>query len=360
MADEAARRKRVASVLFLGIAIDEIENCPRKYNRNVYVREWISRRSEKGVFHQLVKELQLEDHAAYRDFFRVNRENFLYLVEKVSPLIAKNEQPRPLNLVRASIKPDERLAVTLRFLATGESFHSLEYSFRISRQAISSIVQETCKALYKTLATEYFKTPNCEEEWKRIAQKFESRWNFPNGIGAIDGKRINIQQPHNSGSHYYDYKGNNSVILLAAFGPDYQCIWASIGTNGRSSDAAIWQNADLRVALQDRTNNPLNLPPARPLPGRQKPVPYVLTGDDAFSLTAFLMKPYPHSGLSDEQRIFNYRLSRMRRISENGFGLLANRWRLFRNAIQLPPQTVKWLVLAALVLHNYLLRYAIC
>lgn len=87
---------------------------------------------------------------------------------------------------------------------------------------ISSIVRETCEALYKTMVSEYFKTPNSEEEWQKMAEKFNSRWNFPNGIGAIDGKWINVQQPNNSGSHYYDYKGNNSVILLAVFGPDYE------------------------------------------------------------------------------------------------------------------------------------------
>ena len=53
-------------------------------------------------------------------------------VEKNSPLIQKKEQPPPINAVRATIQPDERLAVTLRYLATGENYHSLEYSFRIS------------------------------------------------------------------------------------------------------------------------------------------------------------------------------------------------------------------------------------
>lgn len=73
MAAEAVHRKRVASVLFLGFLIDEFdENLPRKINRKL--RDWRARREEKGVFHQIVKELQLEDHTAYRDFFRVNKD----------------------------------------------------------------------------------------------------------------------------------------------------------------------------------------------------------------------------------------------------------------------------------------------
>ena len=43
-------------------------------------------------------------------------------------------------------------------------------------------------------------------------------------------------------------------------------------------------------------------------------------------------------GLTDERRIYNYRHSRARRISENLFGIVANRWRLFRGTIALHPK----------------------
>ena len=84
------------------------------------------------------------------------------------------------------------------------------------------------------------------------------------------------------------------------------------------------------------------------------PVPYVLTGDDAFALTDYLLKPYPQSKMTVEERIFNYRLSRMTRISENGFGILVSRWRIFCTPMLLEPGKVKHIVLAALTLHNLL------
>ena len=55
-----------------------------------------------------------------------------------------------------------------------------------------------------------------------------------NGIGAINGKRIVIQKPFNSGSRYFDYQSNNRITWLAIFGPKYECLWADEVTYGRA------------------------------------------------------------------------------------------------------------------------------
>ena len=66
-----------------------------------------------------------------------------------------------------------------------------------------------------------------------------------------------------------------------------------------------------------------------------------------------MMKPYPPKNLSLEKSIFNYRLSRMRGIPENAFGILANRWRVFRKPFLLEPEKFKAFTLAVLTLHNW-------
>jgi hypothetical protein len=65
--------------------------------------------------------------------------------------------------MRASIKPEERLAVTRRYLATGESFKSLEFQFRISRTANSVKVVDTCHAIFNVLSKEFLKFPSTPE-----------------------------------------------------------------------------------------------------------------------------------------------------------------------------------------------------
>ena len=66
------------------------------------------------------------------------------------------------------------------------------------------------------------------------------------------------------------------------------------------------------------------------------------------------MRPFARNGLTNERCIFNYRLSRARRVVENAFGILANQWRLYHCHIYLNPDNVTTVVKATVVLHNIL------
>ena len=134
------------------------------------------------------------------------------------------------------------------------------------------------------------------------------------------GKHVAIRCPKNGGSLHYNYNGFHFIIFLALVDVKYKFLWVDVGTNGSSSDAQIFNDCDLCVGNVDGT---LDIPDAEPLPSDDCDMPYFLIGDDAFSMRTWLMTPFSARGLPDEERIFNYRLSRARRVVENAFGIMA-------------------------------------
>ena len=109
----------------------------------------------------------------------------------------------------------KRLALTLRFLATGK-FLFIEYQFWI----ISYINDEVCKIIVTVLAGTYLKFPSCQDYWRNIKKKFKKKWNFPHCISATDSKHSEIIG-HGIGSQYYNYKGTSSIVLLVPVGSNY-------------------------------------------------------------------------------------------------------------------------------------------
>lgn len=239
-------------------------------------------------------------------------------------------------------------------MATGESYRSLAFSFRLGFSTTREIVEEVCEVIWKTLKPIYMQTPT-REDWLRISREYKEIWNFPLCCGSLDSKHINIQCPIKGGSAYFYYKGVNSIVLLALVDAHYRFITIGVGSYGRNSDGNVFAKSALGKALENET---LDIPQDTPLQENGDPMPYVIVADEAFPLKSYLMRPYCRKNVTENEgnKIFNYRLSRARRVVENAFGILANRWRVFRANIQVQPKYVDNIVLAACCLHNMLSR----
>ena len=124
----------------------------------------------------------------------------------------------------------------------------------------------------------------------KIAKQFYDRRNFSDALGAIDGKHITIQKPASGGSFYYNYKHTHFVALLAVAGPNFECLYADVGANGRCSDGGIWGNSSIAKLLDD---GKLGVPKHQKIPASDR-------WDDAFGFKTYLMKPFPQRGLTDE------------------------------------------------------------
>lgn len=194
--------------------------------------------------------------------------------------------------------------------------------------------------------------PTTPEEWSSIAKQFETMWNFPHCAGSMDGKHIILQSPRCSGSDYYNYKGFFSIVLFAVVDAKYNLIFADVGCQGRISDGGVFRNTEIYRRMQA---NLLQLPTATSLENREKNVPYVFIADEAFPLTENILKPYSGVHLKgSKERIFNYRLSRARRVVENVFGIMSSVFRLLRKPLLLEPSKAEIIIMTIVHLHNFL------
>lgn len=143
------------------------------------------------------------------------------------------------------------------------------------------------------------------------------------------------------------------MVLLAIADANYRFILFDFGTNGRVSDGGVLHNTEFFRKLQ---GNSLNIPEEKEVANSSRKLPYVFVADDAFPLRTDLLKPYRQSDLNCiEKKIYNYRLSRARRIIENVFGILAACFRIFHTAINLELEHIDKIVKATCALHNYLM-----
>ncbi|XP_067208135.1 putative nuclease HARBI1 isoform X1 [Linepithema humile] len=355
MSNKKRKLKKLITIALLTEAVEqeELEQKEVKQQqrrRSIWTRKWILRRSQdlRGTIHLAHEELRFENSDYFQRFFRMRTDLFDRLVEMVTPFIQRQNTN-----MRECISPRDRLSLTLRFVATGEAYRSLEYSMRIPTCKISRIIPETSRVIYEVLRKDYLKTPSTIEEWTEIANNYFQLWNVPNCIGSMDGRHIEFKVPLTDGSLYYNYKGTNSIVLLAIVNAFYQFIYVNVGVNGRVSDGGVYRDSDFAKLLND-PQNVLNIPDDAPLPGMGECMPYILLADNAFPLQKHILKPYSSRNLTHDEQIFNYRLSRGRRVVENSFGILANRFCVLLSTMYLPVNTVQIVTLACCALHNYI------
>ena len=119
--------------------------------------------------------------------------------------------------------------------------------------------------------------------------------------------------------------------------------------HGAASDGGVFGKCSLRKRIEDGT---IGFPPSKALPGDSEPLPHFIIADDAFPLKDWLMKPFPNRQMTREERLFNYRLSRARRVVENAFGILSHRFRVLMSPMLIYPNNAVTVIMACCVLHN--------
>ncbi|CAB3979844.1 Hypothetical predicted protein [Paramuricea clavata] len=168
--------------------------------------------------------------------------------------------------------------------------------------------------------------PRTKEDFEGKILDMEELWQFPFCWAAIDGCHIPIKCPAGgleACKEYHNFKNFYSVVLMAMVDSNYRFVWASCGFPGNSHDSIIFQSTELWNNITEKGA----IPNIGQTVGTTTIYPLIL-GDSAFPLQSWLMKPYTNAVLTNEQKNFNYRLSRARMVTEGAYGQMKGRWRV--------------------------------
>ena len=260
--------------------------------REWYVRPLNRTRPDNGEYHSLVQDMRiLQDNIVHFRYFRMSMERFDDLLHRVGPLITHAKTHS------VPVSAAERLSLTLRILASGNSQESDADSYRLGKATVNKAFHETCIAIWEALKDDFVPSPS-QEEWTQIAADFWLYWNFPLCLGAIDGKHVTIKAPPLSGSDFFNYKKCFSIVLMAVVDARYKFSIIDVGAYGRECDSGIYGRTDFGRRLQSGT---LGIPDQAVLPGSQESCPCVFVGDEAFPLQTHMMRPYPGKSVSTKK-----------------------------------------------------------
>ena len=282
----------------------------------------------------------------FKKTFRVSRQTFSFILCQIRGDIEKD------SLTEASISPECRLGICLYRLAKGDYLYTISELTGYGVSTVCEIVNEVSSAIVNNLWMDSVSShfPKDTEPFKQCMEEVESEWQFPCCFGALDDCHIPIKCPDGgleACKEYHNFENLYSVVLMAAIDAKYQFIWASAGFPGNSHDSIMLQSTELyRSIIEDsiipdiaKDENGTNIFP-------------LLLGDSAFPFKTWLMKPFTNAVLTEEQKYFNYRLSRARMTTEGAYGKFKGRWRILNRKCESRPDNVKILTSACIVLHN--------
>ena len=274
--------------------------------------------------------------------FRMSRATFQYLCTQLRPAIERRD-----TRLRRAITVEHRVAITLWCLATPAEYRTIAHLFGIARSTVCEITHETVDAIVMKLKGQYITFPTGEAQ-REVINGFESKWGFPQCVGAIDGSHIPVRAPLLNHTDYYNRKGWYSILVQAVVDHRYLFRNVNVGWPGSVHDARVFVNS---AVYAEATSKQILQGDTRQILGQD--VPVFLIGDSAYPLLSWLLKPFADStALTPEQKHFNYRLSRARIVVENAFGRLKARWRRLLKQNDMEVRNVPNVVTACCVLHN--------
>ncbi|XP_061599935.1 uncharacterized protein LOC133462621 [Cololabis saira] len=315
-------------------------------NVRIRTRPWTTTPSTDWWERVVMTEFQPSD---WLDKFRMSRETFFYLCDKLRPRLARQDTS-----FRLALPVEKRVAVALWRLASNIEYRTISTLFGVGKSTVCRCVRDMCHAIVGLLSSIYLRPPS-EQELEDSAQLFLSYWGFPHCVAAIATLHTAIITPSSNASDYANPAGWLSVLSQVAVSGRGHFWDVCASFPGGTDPADILQNSSLWATAAEGGLSPDSTPFFM---GRS--LRYVLVGEECYPLQSWLIKAYPEdrsrkagrATLTAPQQTFNQQLSKAQRVSEEALLRLRARWQCLSKRNDCGLDVVPTMILACCILHN--------
>lgn len=273
----------------------------------------------------------------FRQAFRMGKETFNMICSELKSAVEKED-----TMLRAAIPVDQRVAVCIWRLATGEPLRLVSNRFGLGISTCHKLVLEVCLAIKTVLMPKFLQWPAEPAAANSIKAKFQSISGIPNVIGSMYTTHIPIIAPKISVAAYFNrrhternQKTSYSITVQGVVDPDNTFIDVCIGWPGSYPDDQVLEKS----ALCQRANKGL-------LKNSW------IVGSAGYPLMDWVLVPYTHQNLTWTQHAFNEKIGEVQRIAKEAFARLKGRWSCLQKRTEVKLQDLPVVLMACCVLHN--------
>ncbi|XP_036339349.1 putative nuclease HARBI1 [Rhagoletis pomonella] len=278
--------------------------------------------------------LNLYTDREFKRNFRVERESAQYLIAKYessSSYVRRNYRGG-----RPQATPSTHVLLFLWFCSNKTTIREVSNLFNMSYSSVHNVLNNVMSFLLE-ISPDIIKFPESDTEKEIIAHDFAAIYGFPNVLGCIAETYISTRAPKKTvRSTYINRHDTISVPMQGICDANLKFIDVFTGAPSKVHESRL-----LKLSFISKKLPKLCLPK------------YHLLGDSAYPIRNFLLIPYMDYGnLTEQEKMYNYKLSQTRMRIENAFGLLKCRFRQLMRLDFLEVETTTKFIMACCVLHN--------